>query len=84
MSEKLSNGFHCKSCGKVFSSISGFDGHRYGSYTQKGPDYGRNCLTESELLSKNWSYTDSWKMPMTEKGLERLKMLKEKRESEEI
>lgn len=40
----------CGKCGAVFSSESTFNRHRVGKYTQTGPDYGRRCLTPSEMV----------------------------------
>jgi hypothetical protein len=43
----------CRACGKRFRSTSGFDTHRTGRTTQTGPDYGRRCLTDDELLGRD-------------------------------
>lgn len=41
----------CRACGRDFGGITAFDRHRVGKYTRKGPDYGRRCLTEEEMLA---------------------------------
>lgn len=41
----------CGACGLVFAGVSVFDLHRTGEYDQVGPDYGRRCLTDAEMVS---------------------------------
>jgi hypothetical protein len=57
----------CTSCGKDFGSVSAFDAHRVGKYTQRGlseyteliddwaPEKGRRCLTVQELIGRAWT-----------------------------
>jgi hypothetical protein len=47
----------CTSCDKDFGGVVGFDKHRVGNYaydySPQHPD-GRRCLTEKEMLEKNF------------------------------
>lgn len=44
----------CRACGDVFGSLGAFERHRVGKLTQHGPDYGRRCLPEAEMLALGW------------------------------
>ncbi len=55
-------GGHCVVCHMSFTSNSGFDRHKTGTY-----DTGRRCKTEAELTEANWSCSDDgnkvWRLP---------------------
>lgn len=44
----------CRRCERVFSGLSLFDEHFSGRRTQIGPDYGRRCLTDEEMVGRGW------------------------------
>lgn len=56
-------GGHCVVCHMSFTSNSGFDRHKTGSYD----DNSRRCKTEAELSEANWSCSDDgnkvWRLP---------------------
>lgn len=60
---------HCPTCHLTFTSDSGFEGHRYGTYTE-----GRKCRSAEWLVANGWTCkpghlrdgkptTDLWSMP---------------------
>lgn len=42
----------CGECGEYFNSVSAFDKHRTGNYS----DGTRRCLTQAELTAKGWAH----------------------------
>jgi hypothetical protein len=53
MDEKIAPGTGhclCGACGEYFNSVSAFDKHRTGEYS----DGSRRCLTPTELTAKGW------------------------------
>lgn len=48
----------CRRCERVFSGLSLFDEHFSGRRTQIGPDYGRRCMTDAEMIGNGWRLID--------------------------
>lgn len=52
----------CTACGEIFTTESGFNAHRFGSYVD-----GRRCKTPEELALAGWSKrrptNTHWMMP---------------------
>jgi hypothetical protein len=42
----------CQSCGELFNSVSVFDRHRVGPWTDRGA--ARRCLTVAEMEARGW------------------------------
>lgn len=62
-----SSGGHCTVCHRSFTSQTGADRHRTGSYAG-----GRRCKTDQELLDAGWSTTgpddNQWRMKGADTG----------------
>lgn len=58
----------CSACYMQFRGLSGFDDHRVGKYCNTPPDYGRRCLSTSEMFAKGYQIDEKlrWYKPMTE------------------
>ena len=51
----------CAACRKNFSSLTLFDEHRVGKFTDEHPLYGRSCLSDKELEDRGHSlYEGVW------------------------
>lgn len=51
MNKKFKSDVQCIACGQWFGGETAFMRHRVGEYTQRGPDYGRRCLSPEEISS---------------------------------
>jgi hypothetical protein len=61
----MSKPFLCSACGAKFTSVVGFDKHRTGKFTDEHPNYGRACLSETDIsaLGMRQDETGRWYDP---------------------
>jgi hypothetical protein len=55
----------CQACYEYFTTVSGFDRHRYGGWGE------RKCLTPSELSEDGWTFNANgfWRLPAPKSGI---------------
>ena len=68
----------CSACGATFGGLTGFDDHRTGQYLDRHPDYGRRCMSGTEMGAKGYRQDAAglWRQPMDPETAAKLRAAK--------